>query len=168
MKKENLKAFTLKYQKMPIIWLKSLCFWLIKAEFIGKQKKTFIYRIHDEPNADKLVYRRLSQFGYKIDLEVKMIFRSHWIVYWVKSSVKEQNLVDTLTIRTMSKAKYLLITYGHYGLAFDYYSHFTSPYSSLSWRYGTPFATYFLMVEIPDEEIYEAKCLHSYNGRTSD
>jgi ribonuclease R len=48
------------------------------AEFIGKQKKTFIYRIHDEPNADKLVALQtvIAKFGYKIE-EVKMIFRSH-------------------------------------------------------------------------------------------
>jgi ribonuclease R len=50
-----------------------------KAEFIGKQKKTFIYRIHDEPNADKLVALQtvIAKFGYKIDLRSKDDISSH-------------------------------------------------------------------------------------------
>jgi exoribonuclease R len=53
-------------------------------------KKTFIYRIHDEPNADKLVALQtvIAKFGYKIDLRSKDDISSHWIVYWVKSSVE--------------------------------------------------------------------------------
>jgi ribonuclease R len=89
-----------------------------------------------------------------------MIFQNHWIVYWVKSSEEEQNLVDTLTIRTMSKAKYSTDN-RHYGLAFDYYSHFTSPirrYLTLWYTFATVLSWWW---KSADEETYEAKCLHS-------
>jgi exoribonuclease R len=73
------------------------------AEFIGKQKKTFIYRIHDEPNADKLVaLQTVIKFGYKIDLRSKDdISKSLNSLLSEVVGKKEQNLVDTLTIRTM-------------------------------------------------------------------
>jgi exoribonuclease R len=63
--KVNQRVFTLKFQKMPIILLKNLCLLANKkvAEFIGKQKKTFIYRIHDEPNEDKLLQCKHFEFG---------------------------------------------------------------------------------------------------------
>jgi exoribonuclease R len=68
------------------------------------------------------------QFGYKIDLRSKDdISKSLNSLLSEVVGKKEQNLVDTLTIRTMSKAKYSTDNIGHYGLAFDYYSHFTSP-----------------------------------------
>ncbi len=100
------------------------------AEFIGKQKKTFVYRIHDEPNEDKLINLQtvISKFGYKIDFKSKQdISKSLNALLHDVNGKKEQNLVDTLTIRSMSKAVYSTENIGHYGLAFDYYSHFTSP-----------------------------------------
>ena len=100
------------------------------AEFIGKQKKTFVYRIHDEPNEDKLfnLQALISKFGYKLDLrDKKDISKSLNQLMQDVNGKKEQNLIDTLAIRTMSKAKYSTENIGHYGLAFDYYSHFTSP-----------------------------------------
>ena len=100
------------------------------AEFIGKQKKTFVYRIHDEPNEDKLIAMQtvISKFGYKIDFRNKRdISKSLNQLMEDVNGKKEQNLIDTLAIRTMSKAKYSTDNIGHYGLAFDYYSHFTSP-----------------------------------------
>lgn len=102
------------------------------AEFIGKQnpKKTFIYRIHDEPNDQKLadLQNVVSRFGYKLDFrDRKSITTSLNTLLKEVVGKKEQNLVDTLTIRTMSKAEYSVYNIGHYGLAFDYYSHFTSP-----------------------------------------
>jgi ribonuclease R len=135
------------------------------AEFIGKQKKTFIYRIHDEPNADKLVALQtvIAKFGYKIDLRSKDdISKSLNSLLSEVVGKKEQNLVDTLTIRTMSKAKYSTDNIGHYGLAFDYYSHFTSPIR----RYPDVMVHRLLQYYLDggksaDEEIYEAKCLHS-------
>jgi ribonuclease R len=135
------------------------------AEFIGKQKKTFIYRIHDEPNADKLVALQtvIAKFGYKIDLRSKDdISKSLNSLLSEVVGKKEQNLVDTLTIRTMSKAKYSTDNIGHYGLAFDYYSHFTSPIR----RYPDVMVHRLLQHYLDggksaDQETYEAKCLHS-------
>jgi ribonuclease R len=135
------------------------------AEFIGKQKKTFIYRIHDEPNADKLVALQtvIAKFGYKLDLKSKDdISKSLNSLLSEVVGKKEQNLVDTLTIRTMSKAKYSTDNIGHYGLAFDYYSHFTSPIR----RYPDVMVHRLLQHYLDggksaDQETYEAKCLHS-------
>ncbi|MCX6172865.1 MAG: VacB/RNase II family 3'-5' exoribonuclease, partial [Flavobacterium sp.] len=93
------------------------------AEFIGKQKKTFIYRIHDEPNEDKLINLQtiISKFGYSINFKSKAdISKSLNNLLNEVVGKKEQNLVDTLTIRSMSKAKYSTENIGHYGLAFDY------------------------------------------------
>jgi ribonuclease R/exosome complex exonuclease DIS3/RRP44 len=100
------------------------------AEFIGKQKKTFVYRIHDDPNEDKLMALNgiVSRFGHKLDFKDKKSVSAslNKLLEDVKGK-KEQNLVDTLAIRSMSKAVYTVDNIGHYGLAFDYYSHFTSP-----------------------------------------
>ena len=135
------------------------------AEFIGKQKKTFIYRIHDEPNEDKLFAMQalISKFGYKMDLRNKQdISKSLNQLLEDVNGKKEQNLIDTLAIRTMSKAKYSTDNIGHYGLAFDYYSHFTSPIR----RYPDVMAHRLLQFYLDggksvSEELYEEKCVHS-------
>lgn len=100
------------------------------AEFVGKQKKTFVYRIHDEPDSSKLMLLQgvISKFGYSLNLrDKKSVSSSLNQLLGDVQGKKEQNMVDTLTIRTMSKAKYSTENIGHYGLAFDYYGHFTSP-----------------------------------------
>jgi ribonuclease R len=135
------------------------------AEYIGKQKKTFIYRIHDEPNEDKLIAMQtvIAKFGYKIDFRNKGdISKSLNTLMEEVSGKKEQNLIDTLAIRSMSKAKYSTDNIGHYGLAFDYYSHFTSPIR----RYPDVMVHRLLQYYLDggksvDEETYETKCLHS-------
>ena len=135
------------------------------AEFIGKQKKTFIYRIHDEPNEDKLIAMQnvIAKFGYKIDFRNKGdISKSLNALMQEVNGKKEQNLIDTLAIRSMSKAKYSTDNIGHYGLAFDYYSHFTSPIR----RYPDVMVHRLLQFYLDggksvDEETYETKCLHS-------
>ena len=102
------------------------------ARFIGKSKpkKTFIYRIHDRPNEEKLMALNgiVSRFGHKLDLRNRKSTTDslNKLLEDVKGK-KEQNLVDTLAIRSMSKAIYTTENIGHYGLAFEYYSHFTSP-----------------------------------------
>lgn len=102
------------------------------AEFIGKQRpeKTFVYRIHDQPNEDKLIALNglVKRFGYQLNFRDKKALNSslNQLLEDVKGK-KEQNMVDTLTIRSMSKAVYSTENIGHYGLAFDYYTHFTSP-----------------------------------------
>ncbi len=135
------------------------------AEFIGKQKKTFIYRIHDEPNEDKLFAMQalILKFGYKIDLrEKKNISKSLNQLMEDVNGKKEQNLIDTLAIRTMSKAKYSTDNIGHYGLAFDYYSHFTSPIR----RYPDVMVHRLLQFYLDggksaSEDAFEEKCVHS-------
>ena len=137
------------------------------AEYIGKQKKTFVYRIHDEPNEDKLFAMQalISKFGYKIDLrEKKDISKSLNQLMADVNGKKEQNLIDTLAIRTMSKAKYSTDNIGHYGLAFDYYSHFTSPIR----RYPDVMVHRLLQYYLDggksvDAEAYEEKCVHASN-----
>ncbi len=134
------------------------------AEFIGKQKKTFIYRIHDEPNEDKLIAMQtvIAKFGYKIDLRSKGgVAQSLNNLMQEVNGKKEQNLIDTLAIRTMSKAKYSTDNIGHYGLAFDYYSHFTSPIR----RYPDVMVHRLLQFYLDggksvSEEVFEEKATH--------
>ncbi|WP_395046891.1 ribonuclease R [Flavobacterium sp.] len=136
------------------------------AEYIGKQKKTFIYRIHDEPNEDKLFAMQavIAKFGYKIDFRGGEISKSLNTLMEEVNGKKEQNLIDTLAIRTMSKAKYSTDNIGHYGLAFDYYSHFTSPIR----RYPDVMVHRLLQYYLDggksvDQETYETKCQHTSN-----
>jgi len=106
------------------------------AEKIGKVKadatpKTFVYRIHDEPDKDKLqnLSDFIKRFGYnfKTDGERQEVSRSiNHLLDKVQGS-REQNLIETITIRSMAKAVYSTENIGHYGLAFEYYTHFTSP-----------------------------------------
>ncbi len=137
------------------------------AGFIGKQKpvKTFIYRIHDSPNEDKLLALNniVSRFGHKLDFKDKKSISAslNRLLENVKGK-REQNLVDTLAIRSMSKAIYTTDNIGHYGLAFDHYSHFTSPIR----RYPDVMVHRLLQHYLdggksPKSEIYEEKCKHS-------
>ncbi len=105
------------------------------AERIGdvgdpKKAKTFVYRIHDKPDPDKLVSFNtfIKRFGYGIQLSTpKAIATSlNSLLNHVKGR-SEQNVVETLAIRSMAKAEYSTRNIGHYGLSFEYYTHFTSP-----------------------------------------
>jgi ribonuclease R len=135
------------------------------AEFIGKQKKTFVYRIHDEPNEDKLfgLQGLISKFGYSLDFKSKdTISKSLNTLLEKVVGTKEQNMVDTLAIRCMSKAVYSTDNIGHYGLAFDYYSHFTSPIR----RYPDVMVHRLLQYYLDggksvDAEALEIKCQHT-------
>jgi ribonuclease R/exosome complex exonuclease DIS3/RRP44 len=137
------------------------------AEFIGKQsiKKTFIYRVHDEPDDEKIAALQniIRQFGYKIDTRDRKT-TSNSLNNLLKDvqGKKEQNLVDTLAIRSMSKAVYTTENIGHYGLAFDYYTHFTSPIR----RYPDVMVHRLLQFYLNKEnnankDQFEEKCRHS-------
>ncbi|MGM0648293.1 MAG: ribonuclease R [Bacteroidota bacterium] len=105
------------------------------AEFIGKpsgkdKPKTFIYRIHDEPNPEKLntMADFVAKLGYKMNTGSKKgISNSFNKLFKQIAGTGEQNLIESIAVRTMSKAEYSTQNIGHYGLAFKYYSHFTSP-----------------------------------------
>lgn len=137
------------------------------SEFVGKQKKTFIYRVHDEPDDSKLeaLQNVVGRFGYKLNFkDRKSTSASLNNLLSEVVGKKEQNLVDTLTIRSMSKAEYTTHNIGHYGLAFNYYSHFTSPIR----RYPDVIAHRLLQKYLEGEKsvneaIYEEKCKHSSN-----
>ena len=105
------------------------------AEFIGKTKnktkKTFVYRIHEQPDPERLrdFSSFISRFGYKMRTEGSKTDISKNINKLLDSvqGKPEENLIETLAIRSMQKARYTTDNIGHYGLAMDYYTHFTSP-----------------------------------------
>ena len=101
------------------------------ARFAGKRDKPLpmVYRIHDEPDPEKLnnLQTVVAGFGYQMNLKTKNVSQSINKLLLDTQGKQEQNMIDTLTIRCMSKAEYTTQNIGHYGLAFDYYAHFTSP-----------------------------------------
>ena len=111
------------------------------AEYIGKpagkakngttnKAKTFVYRVHDEPNPEKL--NTFVEFVAKLGFSMKTgsrkaLAESYNRLFENIAGRGEENMIDTIAIRTMSKAYYSTENIGHYGLAFPYYTHFTSP-----------------------------------------
>lgn len=97
----------------------------------GQKAKTFVYRIHDTPNLEKLnsFSEFIKRFGYFIKTTGKKSDVSKSINQLLDNvqGKKEQNLIETLAVRSMAKAIYSTTNIGHYGLAFEYYTHFTSP-----------------------------------------
>ncbi len=107
------------------------------AEFVGRklQQETgkehpFVYRIHDSPRPEKLEGFAMfaGRFGYKINTKSEKEIASsiNKLMKEIKGK-REENVLEQLAIRSMSKAIYTVDNIGHYGLAFDYYTHFTSP-----------------------------------------
>ena len=106
------------------------------AEHIGKvpknkKPKVLPYRIHDLPEPEKLdnLNQFIARFGYKIRTggSKKEVSQSINRLLGDVNGKKEQNLIETVSLRAMQKARYSIYNIGHYGLAFDYYTHFTSP-----------------------------------------
>ena len=140
------------------------------SEFVSKKggkdnKNTFIYRVHDEPNIDKLTALQgiVQKFGYQIDIQSRKS-TSESMNQLLKDvhGKGESNMIETLAIRSMSKAEYTTQNIGHYGLAFGYYSHFTSPIR----RYPDVMAHRLLQHYLDggkalNQEEYQEKCKHS-------
>jgi ribonuclease R len=132
----------------------------------GKTKpRTFVYRIHDKPSTEKLqnFIEFLGKLGYSIRTNSRRTLAQSFNQLFKDIEGKgEENMIETIAIRTMAKAKYSTKNIGHYGLGFDFYSHFTSPIR----RYPDLMAHRLLfdyMKGAPgaDEETLEEKCVHS-------
>lgn len=140
------------------------------AEFIakkgkGKQKLTFVYRAHDSPN--ELILQNFAQFALKFGYQInttsdREIARSLNYLMEDVEGKKEQNVLTQLAIRSMAKAVYTTKKHSHYGLAFDFYTHFTSPIR----RYPDVMVHRLLEHYLDDgksvsEETYEKMSFHS-------
>lgn len=130
----------------------------------GQGQRTFVYRIHDEPDLEKLqVFSTFAKkFGHRMDFGSEGIAKSLNKLMDEIEGKPEQNILENLAIRAMAKAKYSARQKGHFGLAFAHYTHFTSPIR----RYPDMMvhrllAHYMAGGRSADSEDYEKKCLHS-------
>lgn len=140
------------------------------AEFVGKvpktkKAKTFVYRIHDLPNDEKMenLSDFIKRFGYKIKVDGSKTTVSKSINHLLEevNGKPEETLISTIAIRAMAKAVYSTANIGHYGLAFDYYTHFTSPIR----RYPDMMVHRLLTRYLEggrsvSNQLYESKCEH--------
>lgn len=138
------------------------------AEFVfnlkkGKTRNTMVYRIHDNPDPEKLSNFSVfaAKFGYKVDVEKDISTELNNLAEQTEGK-PEQSVLQNLAIRTMAKAKYSTESKGHFGLAFDHYSHFTSPIR----RYPDMMAhrlieRYLQGAPSAEKEEYEERCQHS-------
>jgi ribonuclease R len=130
----------------------------------GREKNTFVYRIHDFPDPDKVKDFAMfaKQFGHKMNVDEESISKSLNKLMEEIEGKPEQNVLEQLAIRTMAKAKYSTEPKGHFGLAFKHYSHFTSPIR----RYPDMMVHRLLQHYLDDgkqmaNKEYEERCVHS-------
>jgi ribonuclease R len=131
----------------------------------GDKKKTFVYRVHEQPSDEKLKLFSMfaNRFGYRIiTTSQRAISQSFNDLLLEVEGKPEQNIIQSMAVRSMMKAYYTIKKTGHYGLAFDYYSHFTSPIR----RYPDLMAhrllfSYLNKGKSANETEYEAMCKQS-------
>jgi len=139
------------------------------AEFIGNKKnqekpKTFIYRVHDQPSPEKLntFIEFLGKLGYSLKINSQeSLAKSFNDLFRQIAGKGEENMIETIAIRTMAKAEYSTDNIGHYGLAFQHYSHFTSPIRRYPDLMVHRLLDHYLGGgQSTSKEVYEDKCQH--------
>lgn len=140
------------------------------AEFIGKPKgdkkgRTCVYRVHDEPNPEKLstFSNFVKKFGYQVQTQSRIsITKSINNLLNQVQGKAEQDLIENIAIRSMAKAEYSTQNIGHYGLAFSFYTHFTSPIRRYPDMMVHRLLDHYLKGgKTMDAEILEPLCQHS-------
>lgn len=139
------------------------------AEHIGKKKadkkpKTFVYRIHDQPSPEKLntFIEFLGKLGYSLKINSReSLAQSFNSLFRQIAGKGEENMIETIAIRTMAKAEYSTFNIGHYGLAFSYYTHFTSPIRRYPDLMVHRLLDHYLQGgSSASSDVYEDKCQH--------
>ncbi|HNW57017.1 MAG TPA: ribonuclease R [Bacteroidales bacterium] len=137
------------------------------AEYVGKtlKGKTFVYRIHDKPDPEKIdnFSHFIKRFGYKLGGDGKTSLpKALNNLLTSVSGKKEQNIIETLALRSMAKAIYSTDNIGHYGLSFKHYTHFTSPIRRYPDMMVHRLLAAYLAQENPGtKEKFEKLCDHS-------
>jgi ribonuclease R len=139
------------------------------AEFVFNKKKadprnTMVYRIHEAPDLDKLqTFATFAQkLGYKLKIDGTNVSRALNHLMESVEGKPEQNVIESLAVRTMAKARYSTDAVGHFGLAFDHYSHFTSPIRRYPDMMAHRLLQHYLDGGQPaDRAAYESQCKHS-------
>jgi ribonuclease R len=137
------------------------------AEYVGKKLKgkPFVYRIHDKPDPEKIdsFVHFIKRFGYKLAEDDNMSLpKSMNRLLNSVAGKKEQNIIETLALWSMAKAVYSTDNIGHYGLAFKYYTHFTSPIRRYPDMMVHRLLTSYLSEENPgSRDKYDKLCEHS-------
>ncbi|MFZ9044506.1 MAG: ribonuclease R [Cyclobacteriaceae bacterium] len=135
----------------------------MKSARTSEESATFVYRVHEDPDPDKLqnFASFAARFGHKLDTVDNISHSLNRLMEDIEGK-PEQNVLESIAIRSMAKARYTTDPQGHFGLAFDHYTHFTSPIRRypdimvhrLLWHY-------LEKGKAPEREPYEKDCLHS-------